>query len=88
MKPLFPDKLIYKEVINLAEDGKMLDSDNEIAGTLKNYFCDLVNDISEKNYSSVLMDPQWSLRKLQFKNDACVKLINDTVINAGASFSF
>ena len=38
MKRLFPDKLIHKEVINLAEDEKMWDSDNEIAEAIKNYF--------------------------------------------------
>ena len=38
MESLFSDKLIHKEVIKLAEDGKMPDSENEVAKTFKKYF--------------------------------------------------
>ena len=50
-------RLIHKEVINFAEDGKMLDSDNEIIEIFNNYLCNIANVISSKNLSSVLKEP-------------------------------
>ena len=47
-----------KKFINLAEDMKMLDNDNEVGETFSNYFCNIANDMSSKNHSSVLMEPQ------------------------------
>ena len=45
VKPLLSDKLIHEEVINLAKDGKMLDSSHEVAETFNIYFCNKANDI-------------------------------------------
>ena len=90
MKLLFSDKLIG--VVSLAENGKMLDGDNEIAKTFSNCFCNIVKDISSENYPSVLMEPSivsedtMETAVTKFKNRKSIKLINKTFNNASASF--
>ena len=42
VKPLFSDKITVKEIINLTENGKILNSDTDIADTFNDYFSSVV----------------------------------------------
>lgn len=57
VKSLLSDKHTHKEVINLAEDRKMLGNDNNVAKTFNNYFCNIAYGMSSKCHSSLLLEP-------------------------------
>ena len=91
MKPLSLVNLSIRS-FNFAKDGKMLDSDNEVAETFNSYLCNIAHVISSKNHSSVLMESSMitedPVESAKFNNHPSVKFINNTFNNAGASFSF
>ena len=57
VKSLLSDKVTHKEVINLAEDRKMLGNANNVAETFNIYFCNIACDMSSKCHSSLLLEP-------------------------------
>lgn len=67
----------------------------KFAKTFNNYFCNIVvNDISDKNHSSDLMDPQRVAENplvtefTKFKNNSTVTLISNTVIKCSCKVFF
>ena len=56
MKSLFSINLIHKEVINIAQDGRTLNSGSKIAEISKTCFCNIDDNISCKNHPSDLME--------------------------------
>ena len=53
VKPLFSDKISYKETINLAERDTILSDDQVVAGTFNNYFKNIVKSllaVTNKNF--------------------------------------
>ena len=52
VKPLFSDKSVSTEKINLTENEKMLTSKSEIAETLNNFFSDIVRKLNIPKFNS------------------------------------
>ena len=46
VKPLFPDKITVKEIINLTENGEILSLDTDIADMFNDYFSNVVQNLN------------------------------------------
>ena len=54
VKLLFSDKITFKEIINLTENGEILSSDTDIADTFNDYFSNVVQNLNIPRENSML----------------------------------
>ena len=94
-KPLFSNKLPHKETINLSENGKILNNDNEIAITFNNYFSNIIKKLSlpsaksynEENIDNITNPTYLAIEK--YKNHPSILTIKNKMQSLGhPSFSF
>ena len=54
VKPLFPDIITVREIINLTENEEILNSDTDIADTFNDYFSNVVQNLNISRENSML----------------------------------
>ena len=95
VKPLFSNKLPHKEIINLSENGQILNNDKEIAITFNNYFSNIIKKLplpsaklyNEENIDNITNPTYLAIEK--YKNHPSILTIKNKMQSLGhPSFSF